>query len=50
MMYSGHGRTLPCFEKGKKAIENLEKRFFPEKHCLTVRSPMFNTHGTIRGT
>ena len=30
MMYSGHGRTLPCFEKGKKAIENLEKRFFPE--------------------
>lgn len=30
MMYSGHGRTLPCFAKGQKTIQNLENRFFPD--------------------
>ena len=29
MLYSGHGSSLPCFEKGELAIEELEKRFNP---------------------
>jgi phosphatidylinositol 4-kinase len=29
MMYSGHGYTLPCFEKGEQAIYDLERRFNP---------------------
>jgi hypothetical protein len=29
MLYCGHGTSLPCFEKGELAIEELEKRFNP---------------------
>lgn len=29
MLYSGHGYTLPCFEKGDNAIAELERRFNP---------------------
>ncbi len=29
MMFSGHGDTLPCFQKGEEAIQQLEERFNP---------------------
>lgn len=29
MMYTGHGTTLPCFQKGEAAIKDLEARFNP---------------------
>ncbi|EDK31559.2 phosphatidylinositol 3-kinase (macronuclear) [Tetrahymena thermophila SB210] len=29
MLYSGHGLTLPCFEKGEQCILDLEQRFNP---------------------
>ncbi len=29
-MYSGHGYTLPCFEKGETAIYDLQARFNPQ--------------------
>ena len=29
LMYSSHGSTMPCFEKGNQAIEELEDRFNP---------------------
>ena len=32
MMYSGHGQSLPCFKDGEKCIEDLEKRFNPDKN------------------
>lgn len=30
MLYSGHGPTLPCFEKGEQCIMDLENRFNPK--------------------
>jgi len=30
-MYSSHGTTMPCFEKGNAAIEDLESRLNPRK-------------------
>ncbi|CAK62421.1 unnamed protein product (macronuclear) [Paramecium tetraurelia] len=29
MMYTGHGTTLPCFQKGEVALKELENRFNP---------------------
>lgn len=31
MMFSSHGNTLPCFEKGENCIKELEQRFHPPK-------------------
>jgi phosphatidylinositol 4-kinase len=28
-MYSSYGKTMPCFNKGDEAIDELEKRFNP---------------------
>lgn len=30
MLYSSHGASLPCFEKGEEAIKALEERFNPK--------------------
>jgi hypothetical protein len=30
MLYCGHGISLPCFEKGEAAMEELENRFNPK--------------------
>lgn len=29
MMYTGHGTTLPCLQKGEEALRALEARFNP---------------------
>jgi len=30
MLYSAHGSSMPCFEKGDEAITALEERFNPK--------------------
>jgi phosphatidylinositol kinase/protein kinase (PI-3 family) len=38
LMYSSHGESMPCFEKGERAVSELEDRFNPPtqdlaEHC-----------------
>jgi len=30
MMYTGHGTTLPCFQKGEQTLKELQNRFNPK--------------------
>jgi len=34
MLFSSHGTSLPCFEKGEEAILALEERFNPKNFTL----------------